>query len=175
MGKYTIRMILSLVLLAFLQVVLFNHLLLFGYFLPIIYLYPLIRMPYDYEPWVLTLTAAVAGFCIDMMMNTPGLNMASSTLAIYIRPALLKAFVDQDDLENSDEVNPMISSRIMSGASYFMYVLTIVLIHIATLFLLEAFSFRLFVHTLPFIGGSVCITIVLYFIFDALLVRRSRR
>lgn len=174
MSKYIVRMILVLVLLAFLQVVLFNHLLLFSYFLPIIYLYPLIKMPISSEPWGLTLIAALTGFFIDLMMNTPGLNMAAATLAIFARPRLLRTFVDEDDLYKSDDPNGLISARMMGGVSYLFYLLSISFIHIATIFLLEFFSLKLFPHTLPFIGGSMGITLLIFFIFDALFTPRKR-
>lgn len=174
MNKYFLRMILVLVLLAFLQVVLFNHLLLFNYFLPIIYLYPLVKMPISSEPWGLTLIAALTGFFIDLMMNTPGLNMAAATLAIYMRPRLLRTFVDQDDLDKSDEPDGLISPRLMGAVSYFLYLLSTLFVHITSIFLLEFFSLKLFPHTLPYIGGSMGITMLLYFIFDALFTPRRR-
>lgn len=175
MSKYTLRLgILSLVLLL-LQVVLFNHLLLFQYFLPILYLYPLIKMPYRSEPWVLTLVAACIGFFIDLMMNTPGLNMASAALALYLRPKLLGSLVDKDDLDNADEENPLITPRLMGAGAYLLYILTLTLVQISSIFLLEFFSTGLLVHTLPYIGGSVMITVLLFMIFDALLMPRSGR
>lgn len=174
MSKYTLRLgILTLVLLL-LQVVLFNHLLLFQYFLPILYLYPLLKMPYRSEPWVLTLVAACTGLFIDLMMNTPGLNMASSALTLYLRPKLLSGLVDKDDIDNADEENPLITSRLMGAGAYLLYILTLTLVQISTIFLLEFFSTRLLVHTLPYIGGSVVITVLLFMIFDALFMSRRR-
>lgn len=174
MSKYTLRLgILTLVLLL-LQVVLFNHLLLFQYFLPILYLYPLFKMPYRTEPWVLTLVAACIGLFIDLMMNTPGLNMASSALTLYLRPKLLGGLVDKDDLDNADEENPLITPRLMGAGAYLLFILTLTLVQISTIFLLEFFSTGLLVHTLPYIGGSVMITVLLFMIFDALFMPRKR-
>ena len=174
MSKYTLRLgILTLVLLL-LQVVLFNHLLLFQYFLPILYLYPLFKMPYRSEPWVLTVVAACIGFFIDLMMNTPGLNMASSALTLYLRPKLLSGLVDKDDIDNADEENPLITPRLMGAGAYLLYILTLTLVQISTIFLLEFFSTGLLVHTLPYIGGSVVITVLLFMIFDALFMPSRR-
>lgn len=174
MSKYTLRLGILLLVLLLLQVVLFNHLLLFRYFLPIIYLYPLIKMPYRSEPWVLTLVAACIGLFIDLMMNTPGLNMASSALTLYLRPKLLGALVDKDDLDNADEENPLITPRLMGAGAYLLYILTLTLVQISSIFLLEFFSTGLLVHTLPYIGGSVVIMVLLFLIFDALLMPRRR-
>ena len=155
MSKYTLRLgILTLVLLL-LQVVLFNHLLLFQYFLPILYLYPLFKMPYRTEPWGLTLIAACIGLFIDLMMNTSGLNMASSALTLYLRPKLLSGLLDKDDLDNADEENPLITPRLMGAGAYLLFILTLTLVQISAIFLLEFFSTGLLVHTLPYIGGSV--------------------
>ena len=174
MSKYTPRLgILTLVLLL-LQVVLFNHLLLFQYFLPILYLYPLLKMPYRSEPLVLSLVAACIGFFIDLMMNTHGLNMAASTLTLYLRPRLLSGLVDKDSLDNADEENPLITPRLMGAGAYLLYILTLTLVQISTIFLLEFFSTGLLVHTLPYIGGSVVMTVFLFMIFDALFMPRRR-
>ena len=174
MSKYTLRLgILTLVLLL-LQVVLFNHLLLFQYFMPILYLYPLFKMPYRTEPWVLTLVAACIGLFVDLMMNTPGLNMASSALTLYLRPKLLGGLVDKDDLDNADEENPLITPRLMGAGAYLLFILTLTLVQISTIFLLEFFSTGLLVHTLPYIGGSVVITVLLFMIFDALFIPHKR-
>lgn len=174
MSKYTLRLGLLSLVLILLQVVLFNHLLLFQYFLPILYLYPLIKMPYRTEPWVLTLLAACIGLFIDLMMNTPGLNMASSALALYLRPKLLGALVAKDDLDNADEENPLITPRLMGAGAYLLFILTLTLVQISSIFLLEFFSTGLLVHTLPYIGGSVVITVLLFMIFDTLLMPRRR-
>lgn len=175
MSKHTIRMVIALVVLSLLQVVLLNHLLLFDYFLPILFLYPILRMPYRYEPWVLTLIAAIVGLLIDLMMNTPGLNMASATLATYCRPALLKLFADPEELvEDDDESDPALTARLMGRLSYTLYLISFLLVQIGSLFLLEAFSAGLFLHTLPFIAGSIGITMLLFLIFDTLFAKRRR-
>lgn len=174
MSKPVLRLLLVLVLLAVLQVVLFNHLLLFGYFLPIIYLYPLLKMPVTPEPWVLTLLGAVTGLCIDVMMNTPGLNMAASTLAMFVRPRLLATFLRREDLDKSDDPGGPLAAQLMGGMSYFLYMVSGLLVHISSIFLLEAFSLQLFPHTLPYIGGAMVITLLLCFVFDALFTPRRR-
>ena len=174
MSKYTLRLGILTLALLLLQVVLFNHLLLFQYFLPILYLYPLLKMSYRSEPWVLTLVAACIGLFIDLMMNTPGLNMASSALTLYLRPKLLSGLLDKDDLGNVDEENPLITPRLMGAGAYLLYILTITLVQISAIFLLEFFSTGLLVHTLPYIGGSVVITVLLFMIFDALFIPLKR-
>ena len=74
----------------------------------------------------------------------------------------------------SDEENPLITPRLMGAGAYLLYILTLTLVQISTIFLLEFFSTGLLVHTLPYIGGSVVITVLLFMIFDALFMPRRR-
>lgn len=167
-----IRFVLWSLVLLFLQVSVMNHIRLFGYCVPIIYLYPLLVLPYQVPRWLLTLLGSLIGLALDMAMNTPGLNMASAALVGFVRTPILYRLTDPQELENlSTPLSPSIF--VVQVSRYFLYFLIMLLIHIGSLFLLEAFSSRLFGQMLPYIIGSTFVTLLLLFIAEA-LSRRNR-
>lgn len=170
MGKHYIRYILQTVVLLLLQVVAMNNIRLFGYLIPIVYLYPLLILPYQAPRWLTTLLGAVTGLLMDMIMNTPGLNMAAATLTGYLRNPILFGLTEDNELEDlSTPLRP--SAYTVKFSKYLLYLFLMILIHIGSLLLLEAFSTQLFLMTLPHILGSTLITFVIIAIFEALAKR----
>lgn len=170
MNKYYIRFIVQIILLLFLQIVVMNNIRLFGYLIPIIYLYPLLFLPYQTPRWLTTIFAAVAGLIMDMMMNTPGINLASATLVGFIRQPLLFALTEEQELDDlSSPLRPSIYTMRLS--KYVLYMLLLALVHVASVMLLEVFSTKLFMKMLPHILGSTVITLIIFVIFEALSKR----
>lgn len=167
MLNHYIRLFVVTTVLILLQAVLLNHLRLFHYFLPIIYLYGFLKMPYQAQRSTLILSAAAVGFVLDLLMDTPGLNMAASTLTIYLRPTIFRTMTTVETIEDSDEAL-IPSARTIKFFPYLGYLLTLTLIHATTLMLLEALSVRLFVGVIPYILGTTVFSTALYLLFDAL-------
>ncbi len=166
MNKHYFSYTLQSLLLLLLQVVVMNNIRLFGYLIPIIYLYPLIFLPYQTPRWLTTLLGTLVGLLMDMAMNTPGLNMASATLVGYLRNPFLFAFTEEQAIEDlSAPIRPSIYT--MKRGKYLLFILLMVLTHVGTLLLLEAFSSTLFLQMLPHILGSTLITCVVFAIFEA--------
>lgn len=171
LNRYT-RLFVVTAVLIFAQAVLLNHLRLFHYFLPIVYLYGFLKMPYQSERWIMTLCGALAGFVLDLLMNTPGLNMAATTVAIYLRNPILRGLISEETLDESEGVLlPGIST--LKPLPYLLYLLLTTLIHIAALMLFEALSVQLFVDVIPHIAGATAISTLLYLLFDTLSYRRK--
>lgn len=78
-------LIIGTIVLIFIQVFVLNHLWVFDYFMPILYLYLLLKMPLQFMTWLLLIYAAVTGLVMDLLDETPGLNMAAIVLAVYCR------------------------------------------------------------------------------------------
>lgn len=172
-SKYYISLTIQLVLLLFLQVIVLNNIRLFGYFLPILYLYPFLKMPIRMPQWSLTLIAFVAGIIMDMMMNTPGINCAAVTAAVYFREGIVRLLADEDDIDEGEDDDFIPSFRSMKVLRYLLYLLISLFIHIGSIMLLEAFSTRLFIGTVPYILGSVSISLILFIIFE--FFRKERK
>ncbi len=170
--KYIITII-QLLFLVFVQVVFLNHLRLFTYFLPIVYLYPVFKLPIRTERWVTTLLGAFSGILLDAFMNTPGLNMAISTLVAYFRNPILN-FILGDDIDDREEDSPAPSFMSMKSYKYLLYLSSLTFIHVTGLLLTETFSLSLFDRTIPYVLGSTLISIPLMLIFDA-FGRRVKR
>lgn len=166
MLKSYIKAVIQLLILVFVQVVCFNHIRLFEYFLPIVYLYPLLKMPCFTSRTMLTLLGAATGLLVDAFMNTPGLNMAITTLVAYLRNPILRAIVGDDVNEYSDE-NPEPSLTTIKSYKYLLYLLIMVALHISLLLLLEAFSLDQLVRTLPYVGGALLVSLPIMLVFDA--------
>lgn len=171
-NKYYISLILQVVFFTLAQVVVVNNVRLFGFFLPILYLYPFLKMPLQMPQWSLTLIAFITGLIMDIMMNTPGINAAAVTAAVYFREGTLRALIDEDDIEEN-ETSFIPSFRSMKAGRFITYLLICLSIHISSIMLLEAFSTHLFVHTIPYIVGSIGITLLFFFIFEALRKRKD--
>lgn len=172
MNKYYLTLIIGTIVLIFLQVFVLNHLWVFDYFMPILYLYPLLKMPLQSETWLLLIYAAVTGLVMDLLMNTPGLNMAAIVLAAYCRKPLLLGLISDDALEEEDGLI-IPGTKTMKFLSYLLYLLILTVIHIGTLLSLEGFSLGLFGFLVPFILGGTAITVVIYLLFD--LFSRKKR
>lgn len=170
MNKYYFRFLVQTTLLLFIQIVVMNNVRLFGLLIPIIYLYPLLFLPYQTPRWLCTVFAAVPGLLMDMMMNTPGINMASATVVGFIRQPLLFALTEEQELDNLIvPLRPSIYT--MKLSKYVLYMLLLAFVHVASMMLLEAFTAKLFMRMLPHILGSTVISVIIYATFEALSKR----
>ena len=165
MNGHYLRLVIWLPVLIFVQLVALNHLRIFEYFLPFLYIYPLLKMPYEAGRWTLILIAAVTGFVMDLLMNTPGLNMAATVLTMYCRKPLLTALISDDVLDDWDgEIVP--GAKTMKFLPYLLYLLVLTFVQVGVLLSLEGFSLGLFSLILPYILGGTVFSIVLYLLFD---------
>lgn len=166
-NKYYISLIIQCIILIFTQVIVLNSIRLFGYFLPIIYLYPFLKMPIRMPQWSLMLLGFIMGLMIDALMNTPGINCAAITAALYFRVPILEMLVDEDDLEENETMF-IPSFKSMKVLPYISYLFLCATIHIGLIMLLEAFSTQLFYRVVPYILGSTAISLLIFVIFDLL-------
>lgn len=170
MSKLYLRYFIQTIILLFLQLVVMNNIRLFGLFIPVVYLYPLVFLPYLSPRWLTIALAGLTGLVMDMLMNTPGINMAGATLVGFLRQPILFAFTEEQELDDFN--SPISPSRYtMRFGKYLLYMLVLASIHITSVMLLEAFSSKLFLLVLPNIFGSILITMVVYVTFESLSKR----
>ena len=117
------------------QVLLFNNISLFGLATPFVYVYFLLVLDRDIDHNMLMLIAFFLGLVIDIFSNTPGVNAGASVLIAFIRPGILRLFSPRGEYENFE---PGIYT--LGGGAFVRYAIILVLLHHATLFLLETFS-----------------------------------
>lgn len=119
------------------------------------------------------LLAAVIGLLVDMFMNTPGLNFAAFTLIGYLRNPILHLSISEESYTELTELDsPSFTTH--KVWLYILYLSLCVITHTSVLFLLESFSTKLFVNTLPYILGSTSVTLVTFLIFDSIGASRKK-
>lgn len=148
------------VLLFLLQIVVLQQLY-FWYLVPLLYVYILIRWPATLPTgWVLSL-GFMLGLLVDINVDTPGMHAAATTFVAFLRPALLKGFLNKEEVENLEP-----RERSMGFLPFWRYAVSIVLLHHTLLYVLESFSFFDPLLLLFKIIGSALLSLLLIFIFE---------
>lgn len=156
------------------QAVVMNHIRLFNYFIPIIFLYPLLKLPIQAPRWSIIILSSLLGGAMDLLMNTPGLNMAVTTLIGLIRAPILLSFVDEDIMEEEGSII-IPSNHSLSIKKYQLYLVIMLTTQITALMLLEAFSTNIFLNLLPNILGSIFISYIIFLFLDLLLSKKVNK
>ena len=134
-----IKNILTFIGLFLLQVLVFDNIRIGNYLHPIIYVLFVMILPFKTPKLRLIIDGFLIGMAIDIFNGTPGLNAAATVLIAYLRPYVIGFMTRKSELDEKD--SPKVG--IMGFSWFFVYSLILLLIHNFTLFLLEAFSFKL--------------------------------
>ncbi len=127
-----------------LQLLLVRNVVLFDVGFCFIYVACILLLPFETSGPVMLLTAFVVGIVVDTFYNTLGLHAAATVLMAYLRPLVVRSQVDL----NGPEARVTFSLEGLGLAGFSRYILSMVFIHHATLFLIEAGSLSLFFPTL---------------------------
>ena len=123
-------------LLVLFQVLVLNNIQFLGYINPYVYILFILSLPVQLPRWFLLILAFTLGITIDIFSNTPGTHAFATVLVAFFREGIIKLFTN---IEEGNNPTPYFYTFGVSG--YIKYVVVMVLIHHATLFTLEAFSF----------------------------------
>lgn len=156
-------------LLTFLQVVIFNHVHILGYATPLPYIYALIILPSNTPRWLYILIGFCLGLCIDTFTNTPGIAAAATTASGLVVPWLLVAFGPKD-LGDDDTLRP--NHHTMKWGPFLRYAFCAVTLQCTLFFTIEAFSFFAPLDLLFNILGSIVLTMIFIVILE--LIRNER-
>ncbi len=151
------------------QVLLFNHITLFGYATPILYIYFLIKLPLGRNLFFVIISAFLLGLCVDVFMNTPGMNAAATTLVACFRKPMLSAFSSREDYED------FIPGMYVSSGSFVRFCLFFVVLHLTILFFIESFTLFNLKQTLLRIVSSAALSLILIFAIDSLIFNTVKR
>lgn len=128
------KYILWLLLAVILQVLLFNHLSLFGGIV-MIYMVALLKMPVEFNRVLQILIGFLTGLIIDIFCNTLGMHALTAVTVMFFREPILHLYNNDPEFK----VGTVCLSRI--GLSSFMrYALTVLGMHCALLYVIEAFT-----------------------------------
>lgn len=134
-----IKNILTFIGLFLLQILVFSNIRLGSYLHPIIYVIFILVLPFKTPKWRLLLDGFLMGIAIDIFNGTPGLNAAATVLIAYLRPYIIGLMTRKSEVEEKEA--PTVG--VMGFYWFLVYSLILLLIHNFTLFMLEAFSFKL--------------------------------
>ncbi|MDR0829726.1 MAG: rod shape-determining protein MreD [Prevotellaceae bacterium] len=160
-----VKISLQFALFALLQVLIFNQIHLFGLGCVFVYCYFIITLPFNRKQgWVIFL-GFLLGAIIDIFTQGYGIHAFATTLIAYLRPYIVKIFVNAPDWETLKK-----SSNIHDVS--FFYIATLIVIHHFTLFILEAFSFKLFFVVIYKTFISSILTIIFVLLVRAVFHRK---
>jgi len=143
-------------LLMIIQIFILNNVRFLGYVNPYIYILFIFLLPVRFPRWMSLLLGFVTGILIDMFSNTPGLHAFSTVLIAFLRNPVINMFTSIEE-----GANPTPSFHSFGVAPFVSIISVLVLIHHATLFMLEVFGFNNFGDTLLRILINSLITILI--------------
>jgi len=138
-----IRFGLAIILLIFLQVLLFNNIQFSGYVNPYVYVMVILLLPAELPSWILLIIAFLTGLIIDFFSGSPGMHTSATVLAAFSRPYILRLISPRDGYESGSGL----SMATYGIKWYLIYTSLIVLIHHTALFYLEVFRLDDFFRT----------------------------
>lgn len=160
-----IRNILIFMGLIVLQLLILDNIRLGSFIHPCVYVLFVLLLPFDTSRLSLMFNGFIIGMVIDVFNGTPGLNAAATVLVAYLRPYIISLVSRKSELEG--KTYPSITE--MELKWFIIYTLLLLIVHNLTLFLLEAFSFKLFglimLETLVSVPVSLIVIILLMYIF----------
>ena len=154
-----------------LQTLVINNIRLFGMVTPFLYIYVILKFRIDLARSGVIALSFLLGLIFDIFSNTIGLHAATCTLIGFIRSPLLEQFIDMKELPD----HSIPSFRLFGLSKFFRYVLIMVSIHHAMLFMIESFSFyqpwMMFVRMI----SSILLTCLLVFITESFNLGNKRK
>lgn len=164
-----IRGLLYFVVLALVQVLILNNIHFLRIATPFLYLYFIVKMPVGSSRDLVVLFSFLIGLVIDVFSNTPGMHAAACTLTGFIRGPLIRFYMGKDLPEG---IYP--SYKTFGYGGFFRYVLSLVVVHHVTLFLIESLTlFDPLFLTLR-IGASVVTTTLLICTIEAFNIETQK-
>jgi len=144
------------IVLVLLQVLVLNNIQFLGYINPYLYILFILALPVQMPRWATLVLAFALGLTIDIFSNTGGMHASAAVLIAFSRNGIIKLFTSIDEGNN-----PTPSFYTFGVSAYIKYVVVLVVMHHATLFFLEAFSFTHFWIMLAKIILSSIVTILI--------------
>ena len=164
-----IRGLLYFVVLVLIQVLILNNIHFLRIATPFLYLYFIVKMPVGSSRDLVVLFSFLIGLVIDVFSNTPGMHAAACTLVGFIREPLIRFYTGKD---LPDGIYP--SYKAFGYGGFFRYVLSLVVIHHVTLFLIESLTLFDPLFLALRIGASVTTTIVLICTIEAFNIETQK-
>lgn len=132
------------VVLILLQLLLFNNIQFSGFVNPYVYIMIILILPAGIPTWLLLMVSFLTGLVVDLFSGSPGMHTSATLVTGFLRPYVLRLIAPRDGYEISSDL-----SMLAYGFRwYFIYAVSIVLIHHVVLFYIEVFRLADFFRTL---------------------------
>lgn len=145
------------------------------YIHPYVYVLFVMLLPLKIDKSLVLGLGFLTGLVIDIFAGTPGLNAAATTLMAFVRPIVINSMFVGNDIKNIDEP----SAAEIGTRRFLTYMLILLLTHNFTLFMLEAFSFRLFgiilLQTLLGVATSAVFIMIIVSVFNSRRKKSSKK
>ena len=156
------------VVIVLLQVFLIDNISLSVYFHPLIYVAFLILLPLDTQPiWMVSLSALL-GLVMDSLTGMCGLNIIATTAAGFLRPTVLQLACGYS--AGSEVAAP--SMLRLTQKYQLWYIISMVVLHSAIYFGLEALSLRYALHTLLRLVVSDIVAVIFIWYMSRLFLEK---
>lgn len=137
------------------QIFFFDHLLLSVWLNPLVYVAFVVLLPLELAPIAVLGCGLLTGLTVDLLTGGCGLNTLATLPVAYFRRPLIEWLDGKDGQRDSG-----IPSRYRLGnAFYFSYTVTLVVLHHALFFFLEALSWEHLPYTLLRIVAGAAVTV----------------
>ncbi len=154
-----------------LQVIFFLNLSLANYAFCFVYIGFLLLLPVETPPLLLLLLSFLLGFSVDIFYNTLGIHTAACVLIGFMRPYVINFLTPRGGYDEGAELTVYsLGFRWLA-----IYAAVLAIIHHLTLFMIEAWEFSIFFHTLFKALCSALFTLVVYFLFQYLAFSRRSK
>lgn len=147
------------------QVLVCNHIMLFNIAVPFIFIYFIIRLPIGMSKNLLFTLSFLAGFCVDIFSDTPGVNSLSCVILAGVKTPVFYAYVPRDD--KTKFITPSIAS--LGWQNYSKFLISMSLIYCLVCFCVEFFNFANIKEISLLTMGSSALTFALLYGVDSLL------
>jgi rod shape-determining protein MreD len=125
----------KIIILALLQVFVFNHINFLGSYQPYIYILFVLFYPPSQNRYALLILSFLLGLMIDVFEYTGGIHAFALTLVAFLRNPIIKLLAGKQDYEME-----FFSFHTFSFAQWLFYIVILILVHNVLLLLLENFK-----------------------------------
>jgi len=169
MIKSFIKVLIYFVLFILIQVLILNNVLVFRIATPFLYLFIIVKIPVNVSRSYVIAISFLVGIVIDVFSNTLGMHAAACSLIGMIRNPLIYTFSVK---ELAEDATPSYHS--LGVGAFIKYVVSLVVLHHVTLFLIESISLFDPVFLIFRIFANVILTMLFIFIIEAFDLERKR-
>lgn len=138
-----------------LQVFLFDNLSISVYLNPLVYIIFIILLPLDAQPVTVLGSGLLLGVVMDLAMGSAGINTIATLPIAFFRPTLAAMICGRENVREGGIPSP---GR-LGTHKFFVYLLTLTLLHHTLFFLLEALSWSHLFHTVVRIVVSTAVSV----------------